>query len=239
MASDLSVEQLIERLRRSGFGSSPDENLPNVWPTPDRIISIGDELDCTLNRQYRNHFFSCIKDADGRAVISRVTKFAFRNRSGMVIDFKPLSAFADGAVRWLSNWLTRYREILYVWPETKHGGLLWADEHTPEPASECARRWIDERRTMAAAIPQLDLDRDHDLLVLLGLADWVGCTTTNIYVADHALNCVFLMHHHDKLVVDCRGEQRRQALISDLRSCEGCFQDCSHYECESDSELFE
>jgi hypothetical protein len=72
--------------------------------------------------------------------------------------------------------------------------------------------------------------------VLLEAADLVGRSHENFYVSDEAAAEVYLMHHHDKVVVSVPDPAARQQLLVELDRLADIFEDRSGYGTSEDAD---
>jgi hypothetical protein len=82
----------------------------------------------------------------------------------------------------------------------------------------------------------LDLRRDGDAAVFWEAAGLVGRGHENFYVSDEAAGEVYLLHHHDKVVVSVPDEHTRGLLLEELARRSDAFEDWSGYRSGMDDE---
>jgi hypothetical protein len=240
--------QLHRLLQDQGHTFSPaetDEPLIDVRPSPETYLTVALEIDWTLKPAYRERYFACVRSAEDEPVLVHAPAFALAEPFATAAERAPdNNYFVMGPVRWL---LVRIRcfEHVWIWPRggfcdrDKLGFLLqvlggeridqaphwarWFQRYAPDPA-----------RVSAALLHLSDLD---DCQALWEAANLVGGPGYDFFLSDVHGREVYLMHHHDKLVISIPNAIARQQLLEALAGLGGMLEDCSGYWLESDEEF--
>jgi hypothetical protein len=225
--------QLHRLLQDQGHTFSPaetDEPLIDVCPSPDKYLTVALEIDGTLKPAYRERYFACVRNAEDEPVLVHAPAFALAEPFATAAERAPdNNYFVMGPVRWL---LVRIRcfEHVWVWPR----GGFWRIDQAPHWARWIQRYASNHARVSAALLHLSDLD---DCQALWEAANLVGGPGYDFFLSDLHGREVYLMHHHDKLVISIPDALARQQLLQALAGLAGMLEDCSAYRLESDEEF--
>jgi len=244
----LTRTQLHDLLRDRGhtfWSAEPEVATIDVWPSPEMIVTVGLDPDGTLKPPYRQRYFPCVRNADEEPLLLHDPGFALAEPFGTAVEREPgKNYFAMGPVRWLISQITRFERVL-LWPKggfrgrdgldfllTVAGGeridqapylAHWFERHAPEPAQVTA--------------VLLHLSAQEDCQALWEAANLVGVWSYDFFLSDAAGREVYLLHHHDKLVISIPDAQARRELLEELARQHELLEDCSGYRSEADEEF--
>ncbi len=236
----LTTTQLHTLLRDQGHTlRSEDTTAPcvDVQAPPEMIITVALDPDPTLKPIYRDRYFACLWNADEEPLLRYAPAFALRGPFATVAEREPgNNEFVMGPVRWLLARLGRFQRVL-LWPKDgfcKDGGpgvlLTVAGGGRTEQVPHLAR-WFalhaPQPEGVGAAL--LNLTDLGDCQVLWEAANLVGESDYDIFVSDVAAREVYLMHHHDKVVISIPEGEARRELLEQLARQDGLLEDCSGY----------
>ena len=141
------------------------------------------------------------------------------------------------SVAMVASRLKRFNQVLF-WPERGFQGpdgcgflnYLLPDGPRIDEAP-CIKQWllesVDEPDAAGAAV--LDLSIPLDCNVVWEAADLVARMSYNMYFGDGACAEVYLVHHHDKVVISIPDKCERDNLIRELSDDKAVFVDRSDY----------
>jgi hypothetical protein len=240
--------QLHELLRDRGhtLGSDkPAEASVDVWPRPETIITVGLDPDGTLKPAYRERYFACVRNADDEPLLRRAAGFALKGPFAAAAAREPgNNYFAMGPARWLLARIRRVERVM-LWPRggfRGHDGLGFLltvaggdrIDQAPHLARWFGRRTSEPAGVGAALLSLSDLD---DCQVLWEAANLVGVGSYDFFLSDAAAHEVYLLHHHDKVVISIPDARARRELLEELAGQDELLEDCSGYESEADAEF--
>jgi hypothetical protein len=208
----------------------------DVWPPPGIIVTVAAELDETLFPAYRKRYYVCRPDAEELPLLRADSRFALPQEfANAAKRGRPQGQFLLGPVRWLLVRIRRLPQLL-LWPESTC--LQDLDEFPLEylrAVPDLAARVRDVHRGQAT-VPVLALDtrEEHDCSLLWSAAAAVDRACYNFYVADVCCQEVYLLHHHDKIVVSIPDPEARSALVEELKAYSEVLQDYSDYDSSMD-----
>jgi hypothetical protein len=245
MISKIELHRRLVEHSHTFWSEKAGEVEANVWPLPKNIITVGLDPDGTLEPAYRQRYFTCIRDENGLMRIEEDLGFAFPKPFATVAERESVSGdFMYGPMRWLLVRFQKFPRIL-LWPE---GGFRGEDgcgflinDMMGMRLDEAPRlqRWlretVPEPAVLGAAL--LDLSLEWDCEILWEMTDLVARLSYNVYLSDFAANEVYLLHHHDKVVVSLPNNQRREEMLSELTKRPDIFEDCSNYTSDADEEF--
>jgi hypothetical protein len=243
----LTKAQLHVVLRGRGhtfWSEEPAEAPLDVWPPPETIITIGLDPDGTLKPAYRQRYFACVRNADEEPLFLHASGFALEEPFATAAVNEPgNNYFAMGPVHWLLARVRRFERVL-LWPK---GGLRGDDglgfltviggertDNAPHVARWLARHAAEPARVGAVLLGLSDLD---DCQALWEAANLVGVWSYDFFLSDAAAREVYLLHHHDKVVISIPDARARRELLEDLARQDKLLEDCSGYESEADVEF--
>src|SRR5207244_984388 len=93
-------------------------------------------------------------------------------------------------------------------------------------------------RTEGAGAIILNTADSEDCRILLEAASWVGRSERDFYVSDLECQQVYLLHHHDKIVISVHESELRAHLIGSLVEQKHLFLDFTRYVCPDDEQSF-
>ncbi|QEL17529.1 hypothetical protein [Limnoglobus roseus] len=249
MSRFLASQQLHALLRDRGhafWSDLPAEHPIDVLPPADIHLTIGVDPDGTLKPAYRDRYFACVRDAEDEPLLFRDPAFALDEPFRIAAGGEPSSNdFVKGPVRWLLARIAHFGQVL-LWPK---GGFRGRDglafipttgggeriDNAPHLQAWLVRQSFDPAATVAAL---LDLSDGEDCRALWDAANLVGRSSNDFFVSDLEGREVYLMHHHDKLVISIPDEQTRESLLADLEARSDVIEDWSGYRSQSDDEMF-
>jgi hypothetical protein len=237
---------LHARLMGQGHAPSPDAResaiFTQVWPPPEMIVTVALEMDTTLLPTYRQRYFTCVLDQDENPVIQYKSEFALSGVFAAIAGNEPATGpFMAGPLLWLLRRLRPFTELL-VWPDenawASGGGCLLEPEHFADlpQLQPWARGGVDQFSGLPDAI-LLDLKEASDCRVLWRLANLVAWSSSNFFVSDALCREVYLLHHHDKVVISIPAGETRRALSQELAKSLDVLRDYSGYTTSADGEL--
>lgn len=221
------------------YGKQPTD----VWPTPDDILTVGVEPDATLVPAYRSNYFTCRRDVSDTALIEYDRDYAFPDAVARLLQDGAIRSndFLQGPMRWLFVQLNRHGQVR-LWP--KKGPYLIEDgwqfgDTEMRDLSVNIKHLVGTARCRETRGPvSLDLKQGYSQAILAEVGSYVGRSHRDFYLADMDGAEVYMMHHHDKVVVSIPDAHRRDMMIAQLRRNGQLFEDCSGFACESDSDMF-
>jgi hypothetical protein len=241
----LARTQLHDLLKCRGhtFSSAKsDEASIDVCPSPETYITVGLDIDGTLKPAYRERYFACVRNGDDQPLLLHDPTFALAEPFATAAERESRNNyFVMGPVRWLLVRIRRFERV-WVWPR---GGFRNDEElgfldkvfkgeqitQAPHSVHWFARHAPDPSLLGAALLSLSDLD---DCQALWEVANLVGECFYDFFLSDPACQEVYMMHHHDKLVISIPDAQNRRKLLEELTGLGGLFDDCSGYSLESD-----
>ena len=170
-------------------------------------------------------------------MIERDSRFAFPGFFAYCGGARLSGDLMYGPLRWLLPRLKRFNQVLF-WPERGFQGpdgcgflnYLLPDGPRIDEAP-CIKQWllesVDEPDAVGAAV--LDLSIPLDCNVVWEAADLVARMSYNMYFGDGAAREVYLVHHHDKVVISIPDKCERDNLIRELSDDKAVFVDRSDY----------
>jgi hypothetical protein len=218
----LTKRQLHDLLRAGGHSfwiRDPDESPIDVSPPVEDYLTVALEPDGTLKPEYRDLYFACVTDDAGDPRIATDPAFGPPADTGD-------TSFARGPARWLARRLGRFPRV-WLWPK---GGF----DRPAEPGPELRTFHTNHVSSPDAAAIGLDLTNPADAAVFWKAVSLVGSDTYDIYVTDEAGREVYLMHHHDKIVVSIPDPDAFEDLLTELDGLTDAFEDWSGYRCKGD-----
>jgi hypothetical protein len=236
----LTRQELSAVLRTGGHSlwtPGPEEPPVDVSPPAKDYLTIALEPDGTLKPAYRDLYFVCMKDPTEGPKIASDPAFAV---TGDVQN----SDFALGPARWLFRRLNRFARI-WLWPVGGFRGagglgfLLGSSVSGRIDSAPVLGRWfMDQKPDPGTAAIGLNLKEPMDAAAFWEAVRLVGADGYDIYVADEAGREVYLMHHHDKVVVSIPDPDVFDDVLAELDGLSDVFKDWSGYRCEWDEEDF-
>jgi hypothetical protein len=217
----------------------------DVWPPTERIMTVALDPDGTLKSDYRHRYFACVRDAEDEPLILHHPAFALAEPFVTAAEREPVNNyFMLGPVRWLLVRLRRFSRVL-LWPRGGFRGadgrafLLWTPargrtEPTPHLDGWFERSAPDASQVCAAL---LDLNVLADCQVLWEAANLVGRWSYDFFLSDEAGCEVYLLHHHDKIVISIPDDRAHRELLEGLGRHGEVLVDCSGYELEGDQDI--
>jgi hypothetical protein len=242
-AQFVSLVELHERLLNQGhdFYSNDNSSIPmtRVRSTPDTIVTVAVDPDATLKPEYRERYFACFRDEEDNLVAEHVPSLALVGPLAQAAKENPsLSEFALGPVRWLLTRLAIFPTIL-LWPDSQYRSDN--DGFIPATIRDELRRLSLRAETFTSSqqglgAVSLDLNCLEDAAIFWEAARLVGYGSDNVYVAAETGSEVYLMHHHDKVVVSIPDQHTRWLVLEELAELSDVFDDWSGYYSKSDEE---
>lgn len=238
VARVIAATELRNWLLRTGHCGSrgPDGAAgSDLWPSPDSIVTVALNLDPTLRPPYRQRYFACLLESEANPVpvIQFEADFAVPSPFETIAAGHPVAeGFMTGPFRWLLNRLSRCRHLL-LWPsgrDHKSGDSAFASAQLLDDCPELGRclcsAGLSEAEVGAVV---LDLAEQTDCRMLWKVASYVAQSFQDFYVASLEGTEVYLMHHHDKVVISVPDPAARQALLRELIDRSNVMEDCSGY----------
>jgi hypothetical protein len=222
---------------------SDDETATNIWSPPEEIVTVAVDPDPTLRPIFRDRYFACVMDEEDNPVVQYEPEFAFPGPFAAAAEQEAtLSRFMTGPIRWLFVRLQRFPRVL-LWPYGGFGrsglGLLGTTEDGESGAwLPCLRQWLREAtpKPLFVGAVVLDLGEPQGGRVLCEVANFVGENFYDFYVSDLDGSEVYLLHHHEKVVVSIPDQHTRWLLLEDLAAWSNLFEDWSGYASPMDEE---
>jgi hypothetical protein len=238
MAEGLTLAAWRTRLEARGHHIT-EPTWPTVmgftlYPDADTVITVGVEPDATLYRQYRQRFFVVEPEPEQVFRVTGCPELP-RGRWLDLVACQPPGCWQDflaGPGSWLLSRLSRFGRI-----------VAWSDRGLPWDELDCPdyRTWgleVPARATdffassdgPEASRPRLlsvEDERFADAVaacVLFALPCLRDC-----YLADEEASEVYLVHHHEKVVVSIPDAGARERLLRELREAAWLFRDVSGY----------
>lgn len=240
----LTAAELSSILTRSGQslrrGDQEDSTGFEVWPSPDRIVTVALNLDPFQAPDYRDRYFATLVDDDHFPLLQHAPNFNLPESFGEAAAQKRRShgAFMAGPFRWLVHRLMRLPRWL-LWPEDRIRTLEgfvrdhWALDEMPK-----LRDWLKRDPPVPSTAVALILDPTEasDCRVLWEVAEQVEQSFYNYYVSDPDGAEVYQLHHHSKVILSIPDESERQRLLAELSEFPDLLEDCSGYVSEVDDD---
>ncbi len=236
--STISRVELDRRIALAGhraWEGQPELTAGHVNPPRDAYITVGANLDSTLKNEFREYYFCCLLISRENPVpgVRDDPRFALAGHFPAIEADQPsIGEFAQGPFRWLLRRLLRFDGLL-VWPESRDesgttqgfyqnlflGDLPRLRQRLPADPGELASQ----------GAVALDLKEPEDCRILWEVANSIASSFDNWYVSDPDCLEVYLLHHHDKVVVAIPDEARRAALLDELDESADLIEDYSGY----------
>lgn len=247
-APTISFGELRQRLRDARQPIQDDDEDPNstyVWPTPETIVTFGENIDETLATKYRQRYFvDYLKSREHPvSVLRSEPAFALPEpiRRELETNGNPdLHLFLDGAGRWFCRRLARFDSVL-LWPgyrDPRSGRSLFDPDEKPLSALRAALPSDPAEQAEFGAVV-LDLNHDPNWLAVWQAVVLVSGSFSDLFVSDAHCREVYLLHHHDKVVVSIPDDATREEMVADLKRWSDLIEDCSNYVSDWDDEANE
>jgi hypothetical protein len=204
----------------------------DVWPTPEAIVTVAVDPDETLKPAYRERYFACRLEGADPSGGDPDRSLPLPAGLARVVGVGPARGdFLGGPVLWLAARLQPFPRVL-LWPDGEYRDARRFVR--PEALADLPRLRAYLGSTEPAGVPigalVLDLTRPDDAALFWEVAGLVGRSHENFYVGDEAATEVYLLHHHDKVVVSVPDQHARWLLLKELAGLSDVFEDWSGYE---------
>jgi hypothetical protein len=228
--------ELHQLLCRQGHSFSERSSHVNentdVCPGPDILVTIAVDPDGALPPDYRNRYFAFRTEYIDEPLPPCDKYFPIPVTLQMAALQDPsLGDFMAGPVRWLLHRLNRIPEII-LWPMSS--SLTYSlDGWIPEifqrfPPLRRLHPKACEAEERAAAI-LLKHEDPADAQILWSVANHVSQIGDDFFVSGPNAEEVYLLHHHDEVVISIPDFQKRCRLLDELAGCSDILIDCSGY----------
>jgi hypothetical protein len=212
-----------------------------LYPDADTGITVGVEPDPTLYRQYRQRSFVAEPEPEQVFRATGCPELP-RGRWPELVACQPPGCWQDflaGPGSWLLSWLSRFGRV-----------VAWSDHGLPWDGPDCPdyRTWGLEVPARAAAFFALSDGPEASRPRLLSVADerfadavaagvlFASPGMRDCYLADEAGTEVYLVHHHEKVVVSIPDAGAREAVLRERKEAAWLFSDVSGYGSSIDDE---
>ncbi len=239
----LNKSDLHRLLHRQGhsFWETPPQAIDStdVSPPPEIRVTVAVEPDPVLYPEYRNRYFAFRAEDEDEPLLPCDAYFPLPEAFKMAAVHDPaVGDLMAGPVRWLLHRLARFLRIM-LWPMstsltyTSSGWLPEVFGHIPElrqlhpqacPPGE------------AAGAILLDQKNPADAQILWSVANHVSQTGDDYFVSDLDATEVYLLHHHDEIVVSIPNPETRNRLLDKLIGWSDVLNDYSGYISATDND---
>ena len=230
MSQLLSKSELHTLLRNQGhafWNATVDETPICVSPPVDTYITVALEVDGTLKQAYRDRYFACLCDENDDPLILHESGFGLREPFATIAAHRPANnSFMLGPFRWLLARMSRFRRLL-LWPKDGFG----RNGGKPLTLLPALTRLIEQLKPEQIEVGALRLETANpaDAEVLWEIGELVGSDVYDFYLSDESGKEVYLLHHHDKIVISIPNSVSRDELMAELDGLDELFEDCSGY----------
>jgi hypothetical protein len=232
----LATPELRQRLYLQGhsFSETAADATENtdVWAMPDIRVTVAVDPDSALSPEYRNRYFVFRLEYADEPLLPCEKRFPLTAAFKMAAERDPPAGdFIAGPVRWLLHRMGRLPRML-LWPNsssltyTADGWLPEVFERVPllRPLHPKACSTGE-----AAGAIVLNQEDPADAQVLWSVANHVSHTGDDYFVSDQDAAEVYLLHHHDEVVVSIPDPHKRRRLLDELVGLSDVLMDCSGY----------
>jgi hypothetical protein len=206
-----------------------------ILPPADIHITIGANLDPTLKPAHRERYYCCLlfSEEEPFAAIRDDPDFLlppyFQDAE---TDQPGDGALIEGPFRWLLEQLLQFERVL-LWPAARNPSSEPTGFDQPHLLDDLprlrARLPTDSKALADVGVVVLDLAIAEDCRLLWEVANLVSSSSEDWYVSDADCLEVYLMHHHDKVVVSIPDKDRRDEVLLELDDLSDLIEDCSGY----------
>jgi hypothetical protein len=204
------------------------------------IVTVALDTDSTLKPAYRERYFTCEKDEEEEPLLLSEMDFDLPEQFCSALALEPISSyFMLGPMRWLFPRLAKSPGVV-LWPKSKYRqpGGTWFFQNWEIDQVRLLHEWLSE---VAPDIPSvggivLNLEELWDSRVLWEVANFVAQSYHDYFLSCLDGSEVYVLHHHDKIVVSIPDHQTRQELLDGLTARPDLFRDCSGYTSPADEE---
>ncbi|HYT93778.1 MAG TPA: hypothetical protein VEL76_33975 [Gemmataceae bacterium] len=234
----LTKTELHKRLVQHGHSlcepETKGELRVDVWPPPEIAVIVALEVDA-FAPAYRQRYFVFVRDENRDPAVEHAPEFAYPAALAAVAARTPVTSLRmDAPVRWLLFRLKRFPRLL-LWPEGGFRGPDGCGFLRRDKLPRLQRLMQDTLPTPAAVgAVSLDLSIPGDCELLWELVDLVAQWSYDFYFSDPDGREVYLLHHHEQVVISIPADRARQELLRELGGRPNLFEDCSGYILESD-----
>jgi hypothetical protein len=240
----VGLQELSKRLAMNGHQLWPEtvrhSSSTDVWPSPATIATVAMELDGTLPPSYRHRYFACVLDAEEQPILQYHAAFQLSTPFDSIrVQEPPRGHFMVGPFLWLLRRLRGFSRIL-LWPREKYRKTDGVWFFNPWEVDHVGALFEWAREAALNSLPvdavMLDLVRQRDCRVLWQIGNLVADSHLDYYVSNADVTEVYLLHHHDKVIISIPNADLRRKVIRELNEVSDVITDCSDYTCPSDSE---
>jgi hypothetical protein len=211
----------------------------DVSPPPDIGITVAVEPDAILYPEYRNRYFAFRAECTDEPLLPCDRYFPLPEAFKLAAKRDPPAGdLMAGPVRWLIHRLVRFPRIL-LWPMSS--SLIYtADGWLPEVFGRVPRlRPLHPKACLygeAAGAIILNQGDPADAQVLWSVANHVSQLGDDYFVSDLDGAEVYMLHHHDNVVISIPDQHRRSHLLDELAGWSDVLMDCSGYTSATDND---
>jgi hypothetical protein len=240
----LSREELRRRLQQQGHSTWLDVevqgNTTDILPSPDIIITIALDTDATLRTACRERYYVCAKDECGEPLLYQDARFILPSCFLSASALEPPSGdFMLGPMPWLFVRLVQLSKIL-LWPNDKYRQLdgSWCFQYWEQDQVQLIQQRFRSAKHNSSSTGAmiLDLEEPVDSHIVWQVANYVARSSRDFFVSDLECREVYVLHHHDQVVISIPDSLRRDSLIHELNQQSHVLTDLSGYTSSTDAE---
>jgi hypothetical protein len=208
-----------------------------VWPRPDEIITVANEPDWTLREPYRQRYFICRPDRNGIPLVFYDERFRTEEPFSTIIREAPSERpFIRGPLLWLLSRVSRESQVV-LWPAddfilrgARGFGAIVSNEETAEAVPHLAA-WIKTNAADTSDTGAIMLNPRESVgaWVIWEVMNAVADEFCDAFVGVKDCSEVYLLHHHDCVVVSIPDVEKRRELFRELADQAELFEDYSGY----------